>query len=382
MTSNLILIVKSMSTAVIEIKNDIAFGFLNQLERMNIRNLLLILTLFQFSCSQKSSNWGTELVFEFSEMIEHQKLNIDSSVICGFALDMEIIDSLLVVEDFLMQDNAINVYNVHSGEVVYRLGFTGRGPGEIVDPSFNISTSENIIQLFEPNLKKLIEYYLINNDTPRISEYYIPYSKINGFVMEVVKVNDHFICMGKNQDFDFNRFIVLDTLYNIEYGTGKYPELVEKLSISEIQDILYYVCHIALKPDKKRVAFGSYIGAVLEIFDISGIEENIKNINTIKIYPPIFKFTNRLIWYDETIIGFEDLFATDNFIYALLNGSIGSEYQYPKSICVFDWNGNPIKRYITDVPLRSFAVDEPSKVIFAVTHPDNDNPEFVYFNIM
>jgi len=349
--------------------------------QMKKKNIFIITIIFYFSCSQNPPEFNSELSFDIFEKIEHQILKIDTTIICGFVADMEIIDSFLVVNDFLMKDNAINLYNYRTGEVVHRLGFVGNGPGELIYPSMNIFTSANKIQLYEPNLRKLIEYNLNYDDRQRCSEYSMLKTNINGFIREVVKVNDHFICMGGGGKFDDNRFIVLDTFINIKYSTGEYPLLVERQSISDVQDILYYVRHLALRPDGARLAFGSYIGAVLEIFDVSEIEKDINKINTVKIFPPIFDRNKNVTWNDNTIIGFEDLYATNNFIYALLNGTLGAQYQYPNSICVFDWNGTPIKKFITDVPLRSIAVDEVSKKIFAVTHPNEEDPKFVYFDI-
>ncbi|MDR1122329.1 MAG: TolB-like 6-bladed beta-propeller domain-containing protein [Dysgonamonadaceae bacterium] len=347
----------------------------------NISIFLYSFILF-FSCSQNPSDFSNGVFFDVSEDIEHQKLNIDTTaVICGFVADMDILDSLLVVNDFIMQDNAINVYNYRTGEVAERFGFIGKGPGEVINPVKSIFTAANKIQLYEPNLKKMIVYNLSNNERHRLLEYSMLKSKIEGWVLEAVKVNDHFICIGKTGIFEHKRFVVLDTLLNIIYSTGDYPVLIKNQSTSEIQDILYYVCNLALRPDNKRFASGSYIGAVLEIFDISEIEKDIRTVNTIRIYPPIYNRKKDVTWGDDTIIGFEDLYATNNFLYALLNGSRGAKYQYPNSICVFDWDGNPVKQYITDVPLRSFAVDESSKTIFAVTHPNEAHPEFVYFKI-
>ena len=87
----------------------------------NIKFIYLIVVLLCFSCSQNPSNSIDELHFEISEEIEHHKLNLDTAVICGFVVDMEISDSLLIVHDFIMQKNAINIYNYRTGEVLYQL---------------------------------------------------------------------------------------------------------------------------------------------------------------------------------------------------------------------------------------------------------------------
>lgn len=332
-----------------------------------------------YSCSKSPVVFEDRPVFDISKNINAQKLDVDSSVICVFVTDMESVGPYLIVEDFIMQDNALNIYNYQTGELLSRLAFVGQGPGEIIEPTMNIFVNQHSIQMYEPNLKKLIVYDINNEKT--ILEYPIHRSKINGYIKEVIKVNDHFICMGENGDFDRNRFVILDTMLNIKYSMGEYPVLIENQLTKTVQDILYYVSHLALKPDNTKIVHASYIGAVLEIFDISDIGKQIKNIKTLKIYPPVYDTKKDVTWGDETIIGFEDLYATDNYIYALLNGSLGAEYKYPNNICVFDWEGNLVMKYVTDVPLRSIAVNESMGLIFATTHYPADEPEFVCFDI-
>jgi hypothetical protein len=48
---------------------------------------------------------------------------------------------------------------------------------------------------------------------------------------------------------------------------------------------------------------------------------------------------------------------------------------------VYDWDANPVMEYVTDVPLRSIAVDEMAGIIVGTSHFIEIDPELVIFNI-
>lgn len=69
----------------------------------------------------------------------------------------------------------------------------------------------------------------------------------------------------------------------------------------------------------------------------------------------------------EIRFGFEDIFVTDKYIYALYNGknSVENEY-FAKDIFVFNWDGTPKIKLLSDLYLKCLCVDEKTKEIFAV----------------
>lgn len=52
----------------------------------------------------------------------------------------------------------------------------------------------------------------------------------------------------------------------------------------------------------------------------------------------------------------------------------GFDATYSNEIYVFDWDGNPVKKYIIDHRSRNFWVDENDQAIYATTE-DLENPD-------
>ena len=70
--------------------------------------------------------------------------------------------------------------------------------------------------------------------------------------------------------------------------------------------------------------------------------------------------------------------ACDNtYVYALYSGRTFNEHgmlsHHCKNLLVYDWEGNPIKRYLLDIPLYSMQYDEKNRVIYGIAY----NPEGV-----
>ena len=80
----------------------------------------------------------------------------------------------------------------------------------------------------------------------------------------------------------------------------------------------------------------------------------------------------------DNIAGFGAVDCDDNYVYALYSGRTVNTHQALFSRCehlfVYDWDGNPIKHYILDIPLfNSISYDKEKKCIYGLA----ENPEGV-----
>ena len=77
-----------------------------------------------------------------------------------------------------------------------------------------------------------------------------------------------------------------------------------------------------------------------------------------------------VVFNETTQIGFEDIYVTNNSIYALLH-SIGNE-TLPSEITVFDWVGIPITKIKTGRSLSNIAVDGKDNTIYVIAENEQN----------
>jgi hypothetical protein len=122
------------------------------------------------------------------------------------------------------------------------------------------------------------------------------------------------------------------------------------------------------------------MGKYMEIFSIED-KQITHRLPICKIYPQYKAAADGLNYRtgeEEVNRGFY-VYTTDSLIYAgpveytlemLRSGQSfeGYDLYYGKIINVYDWNGNLIKRYETDIPFHTFVVDEGNNFLYVVTH--------------
>ena len=141
------------------------------------------------------------------------------------------------------------------------------------------------------------------------------------------------------------RFAVVDR--NVRSIHTDYPSVLPENKKEDIAAVLTYNSNVAVvAPDKSLWVQASYIGGILEIFRYDGHE--IKSVGMNPIYEPVYEGKRQDVsWNKETVISFDDVVATDKYIYTLLNGAKGKQLKsnppmnpFTDQITVFNWNGD------------------------------------------
>lgn len=347
------------------------------MNQYHIRIIFIFFSTF-ISCKQvekKSDSDATD--FENTVTLESSKIDLSPEYI-GHVLDMILIDDFVVIEDIFHRDNVLFIFDTKTKLITRKYCSKGKGPGEVIEPTFNMvyDPFENKIQLFDTNLKKALLYKINKNSEEKLEflkEYRIDIDELkNEWIRELFKINDWFLATGSGGRFSESRFCILDKdLIPIKF-CNNYFEYGDGIPFNHAKSILSFNPSISIKPDQTKLVFCSYIGATLEIFDLTDIPEKIHLDISRNLYSPIYEVNKNahhvsISWSDKTIIGFEDIYVTDNYIYTLLNESRGDSYSYPNKINVYDWSGNKVVQYILDENICSLAVDEKKEIIYAVT---------------
>lgn len=101
---------------------------------------------------------------------------------------------------------------------------------------------------------------------------------------------------------------------------------------------------------------------------------------TLCIYEPVYGLAEGtvpafVVGNEKTQLGFEDAYAGNEFINALLHEK--GDAMEPESVIVFDWQGNAVKEMRTGQRLARFCVDETHNVIYALASDEENGYKLV-----
>ncbi|MES2005757.1 MAG: BF3164 family lipoprotein [Bacteroidota bacterium] len=139
-----------------------------------------------------------------------------------------------------------------------------------------------------------------------------------------------------------------------------------------------YSGFLFLKPTEEKVAIALRYTDRIEIFDlhtqksklIKGPENYAPEFMPIKVYGRDLMVMGRT---EKTRMAFQKGTVTNRYIYLLYSGNYDEQVYNPQSqiraagkyIYVYDWNGNPIRKYSLDRYVTCIAVSEDDKVLYA-----------------
>ena len=348
------------------------------------RNILFILFIICIGCQSKPK----QEILDYPPIISSDTLKhqiFPTEEIFGSAMCMFITDSLLIIEDHFHRDTSIWGIDLNSHNITKAFASKGRGPGEVSNPSSNIQycPETNSFIVYDPNYKKIIAY---NYNTNKFSEQRLPVrNKIfqENFIQDIIKKDSYYICMGTGEMFAKNqRFILTDNEFNhINHFEG-YPDIAG-ISEKDISEIYQYGDEIHVKPDGSKLVFGSYIGGILEIFDLKHLPDSIPLIKRHSYYMPIYEKDKigNVYLTEGTIYGFENIYVTDQAIYTLIYEPYNPSIIFPNKLIIYDWEGNWIKTYTLDCMVHALCIDEKSQTIYAMAFSEEESFHLVTFKL-
>ncbi|RHA75906.1 6-bladed beta-propeller [Phocaeicola coprophilus] len=346
--------------------------------------LLLLAFLSAAGCAKKNASayYSNGVKPDSVYTVEVHTLN-DSSIWC-FPLQMECTDSLLVILDY-MDDCYFHVYTL-SGNPKGKFARKGQGPGELLSANqFHLSPGKDTLYVYDGVSRKLVAYNLDTNlERDRsFTEYKIDYSILPP--SETPFIIYDLLPLGGNQ------FLLKANQPKLRYGcinlatkqiTSVYKDFPSEYvtgNAEEIWSVFSSDTRTFFKPDYARMFNATYIGGILELFSVgSGWE--LAMDTTLCIYEPVYGLAEGtvpafVVGNEKTQLGFEDAYAGNEFIYALLHEK--GDAMEPESVIVFDWQGNAVKEMRTGQRLARFCVDETHNVIYALASDEENGYKLV-----
>ncbi len=329
----------------------------------NSSYILLILVICFLSCNKSDKK---AIVFEKIKSATSHPIIEDIPL--KMPGDLVILDSTIVVCDPLSSKNIFKLFDIKTGKFKFEGGIKGKGPSEILTPS-NIDVRDNIIQVYDCNLRRNFNYTINWNDstiTPEVSNW----EKYGQPLFNVIKLSSNTYIT--NSDRENYLFSCIDQRKDERDYFGDYP-IVKTGNISNAEDVFQGT----LRSDATGTffAYSAFNTPYLCLYETKN-GKFIKKFDALMEIPSYKIINNELVWSDDNITGFMDMAIVDKHIYLLSSNLKKNEINgrsidaIPRTLYEFDFNGKPICKYNLDKPFLRITGDQQSR-IFGVTLDDN-----------
>ena len=324
---------------------------------------LLLFILFSFliiSCNNQKEEYTDSLACQ-SEHLYAKVLN-DTSILAS-PKELFLLDSLLVVVDARCGDDLFYVFSSSNGAFLKGGGKKGEGPGEVLTPDEAHLNNEGILSYWDISKNRVIRYnvkeLLLGFDS-YYNEFYFDRKLMLTSFLDVIAFKNGYLYNGNT-----------DKHIGI-YEADSYVDspILPDIDSPEIGRAIMNKSHWAMTPDEKKMVRATSIGGIVQCYTV---ENNKVEEYWIKLFfPPVYKLVEGakpvwITWCEESQMGFDDLYVTNQYVYLLLNGKFAKDKPFANEILVMDWNGNIKKKFILDRTVKTIAVDEDQKVIYATT---------------
>ncbi len=340
----------------------------------------IISLLLLSGCRQEEK----ELAFTAPEFRQTKHLEgkvLVDTFVMGLCYNMDCYKDYLLVSAYRGDRELLNFFDKNSGQHIKSILPIGRGAGEALSlKDFDLDHSTGKVMFYDIAGNKLTDFITDSVIANENAGAYIHSRNYPIYMYKVLQGNNSYIAEGglKEGDKRLRLSIIENDSTICKYYT--YPNVrIPGTDAKGIEPAYTYGSRIAISPDKKRLAYSTNYGAILEIFDLTPREIT---LNTIKgYYRPVYALNKNSIQSipGETVWGFIDLYATDKYIYSIFSGS--KNPKETKNIAVFDWKGNCLDLYTTDYQLEKICVDETNRKIYANGLDPNLETVIVSFDI-
>lgn len=275
------------------------------------------------------------------------------------AFKMAIVDSMIMMAGPL--DNRwIHAYHFEGGQPSAHYLPNGPGPDEVIS-GFEFQQTPSGTDVFDIVARQVKRF---NHDWQCISSWASDLSKDSLVVKKVHFMPNGSLLVEVNTDRSYSKqgFTIMQNgkRGNVYLDSPMDDEPADKACMLDRH------C-IAFSPDGKRFACATLEGFILEIFDVEGIDINVRA--TRKFYPYESVEQDGFVGYSESNIkGVVSMAASDKYVVASFNGT--PDGMSPTDISVWDWDGNPIRRYTTDVIILAMCLSScDNDELYALVQP-------------
>lgn len=308
----------------------------------------------------------------------HQVITLEASVdtvisldMCIYPIQIEKVGDYLVILDLGNKTQCLSAYSL-DGELIQRFGNAGHAANEVNEVSHFFKMDEHRISVNKPGG---ILYFDLDSFDGSNCQYEYKHIKTSPVSVHSIYADSlGVLCLSNSKEERFS--------YTNEEGStfvyNSYPtEFIDQPN--DQQAVFNYAPKFGVDMKKKRFCVGTYIGGILETFQISssGIESLGKNELFRSKYK---KFENGAVsWNEKSQIGFDAISIGDEHIYTLLSGAKGDcllkgeQASFADKITVFNWDATLHSEIYVGHNMLSLCVSEERKEIYAICYKQGES---------
>ena len=348
---------------------------------MNRTLLICILFIFFVSCTNRKSLLS---LFDQQKNISH--VSIIQPAISHYPYSLALYDTLLVWAD-PFDDKHLTLFDVRNNKQVHRFGFIGNGPGEIMMWSAGKKYQQKYYHMYDVNQKRLVEYSIV--DAARDSMYRpkVSYNlhRLPSLFGTAQVSDDLFIGQTSHSD---EIYALFDGSGNLIFSGYTYPEDDKKNLPPNVKSFAYQGQFHQNPYDNSLLVHVGIYGAIIDILKIENnkIVRKKRHKYVLPKYSPFYiGDMSGIIQDKDNIIGSCDVAVTKDFIYILyadktaVNECNESNSRSSDIILVFNWSGEPVMYYKSDVELYRICVSDDNQTMYGVIM--NPEAELVKFSL-
>ena len=333
-----------------------------------------ILSICFFSCTKKANEslldfFQEQYSLSFSEFeIQKDSIAVIQGLFCS--------DTSLLVIDYYLGDS-YSLFDAFTGNFITRFGKIGQGPGEIPSSSPGYLDRGRFISYYPGSeLGSMVVYEIdsLKLNTQKKMSLSTKYNISDASLSRIIVLDDSTfvgagLYLGEYQYVMFNaRNEVID--YSIKIFN------FEDDNYNGFHKFLSNQGYIGKHPSKNKFVYALRNSSNIDFMDI--VDNKFDLIKSVhagdpQLIPETQDFMNFVMPKDNSIIGFINLSVTRNYVYALYSDKTfadsdgQSNRRCSNIILVFDWNGNPVKRYNLDSEAYYISVNEFNNKLYAAS---------------
>lgn len=277
---------------------------------------------------------------------------------------------------FIYDDQAKNMFNLVDplSRNVRKGGERGSGPHDVGMPGSFQYKNDKIV-FFDISQKRINEILFLSDTSTQLRIQEVEKIKSPNRLFMVNCVDTNYMATGIFNDY----WLALINKQGEVISTVDIPIFEETKDIPKTQlSILYISTLMAHSPDNKKMIAATQNHGVLSFCHIR--ENDVKEYKLLCYYAPLFQIRERGIvaLSKDNKAGFCAVDCDDQYVYVLYSGKTfnqsGLLNHHCDNLLVYDWDGNPVKRYLLDIPLFSMRYNSKNHSIYGIAY----NPEGIW----
>lgn len=353
------------------------------LKQISSYTFSLIILLASCTNSKKKT---IDKMFSENILLKEGRICIEGAVL-GQIEGISCNNKNLIVLDY-HTGNSFTLFEIDSCMFVGRFGTIGQGPNELELGTYGQIEMNNFYLFYDQtgfigkyNIDSLLE------DINTVPSQMVKYKIIDAQLSKAIPINDS-LFIGAGTYMSKFQYVLFDKNSNVlDYYMDIYN--IDDEDFNKYHKFLSNQGVLRKRPNKNQFVYSLNFSSNIDFLEIK--DNKIQLIKSLRMHNPDYRplsdgGLNRVLPAKNNPIGYIDLCTTEKYVYALytnkklFTNNVGNDYN-SKTVLIFDWNGNPVKKITIDQEAFYICVDEKSEKMYVAAIDSNFGWVILSYNV-